>query len=289
MDTEKCRILLAVIEEGSFSAAAARLGYTPSGVMRVVNALEKEIGFPVVARSPKGIVVTRDGKRLVPTLREFIWIEERIHQISADVRGLVTGDVSVGTYFSVAANWLPSVVGKMQRAYPQVHIAIEEGGNRVLYQGLEERRYDCCITTYRPFQGDWIPLAKDEMMVWLPMDHPYAKAAAYPIEKLAAENFIQILPGQDTDTEWLMKEEHIQCQKQFSSVDNYTIYRLVEAGIGVSMNNKLMTASWNGHIAIVPMDPPHYIELGIAVPSMAHASPAVRKFIDYMLQWVERE
>ncbi len=282
METEKCRVLLAVIREGSFSAAAKRLGYTPSGIMRAVNALEKEIGFPVVARNPKGIVVTKDGKRMLPTIREFVRLEEQIHQTSAQICGLDVGDVSVGTYFSVAANWLPPIIGAFQKDYPKIHVALEECANREMYRGLEERRFDCCITTPRPFQGDWLPLRKDEMMVWLPANHPLAQATAYPMQRLTEENFIQPLPGHDTDVEKLLQKEQIHCQERFSSVDNYTTYRLVEAGLGVSINNKLMTASWHGRVAVLPMDPPHYIELGIAVPSLAHASPAVRKFIAYV-------
>lgn len=282
METEKCRVLLAVIREGSFSAAAKRLGYTPSGIMRAVNALEKEIGFPIVARNPKGIVVTKDGERMLPSIREFVRVEEQIHQTSAQICGLDVGDVSVGTYFSVAANWLPPIIGAFQKDYPKIHVALEECANREMYRGLEERRFDCCITTPRPFHGDWLPLRQDEMMVWLPAHHPLAKERAYPIQRLAEENFIQPLPGHDTDVEKLLQKEQIHCQERFSSVDNYTTYRLVEAGLGVSINNKLMTASWHGSVAVLPMDPPHYIELGIAVPSLAHASPAVRKFIAYV-------
>ena len=40
MDTEKCRVLLTVLHERSLSAAAEALGYTPSGISRLVDSLE---------------------------------------------------------------------------------------------------------------------------------------------------------------------------------------------------------------------------------------------------------
>lgn len=46
MDTEKCRVLLTVLHERSLSAAAEALGYTPSGISRLVDSLERETGFP---------------------------------------------------------------------------------------------------------------------------------------------------------------------------------------------------------------------------------------------------
>ena len=51
MDTEKCRALLAVLEAGSLSAAAEKLDYTPSGLSRMMAALEQELGFPLLSRS----------------------------------------------------------------------------------------------------------------------------------------------------------------------------------------------------------------------------------------------
>ena len=69
MDTEKCRALLAVLEAGSLSAAAEKLDYTPSGLSRMMAALEQELGFPLLCRSHNGVQPTRACRTLLPTLR----------------------------------------------------------------------------------------------------------------------------------------------------------------------------------------------------------------------------
>ena len=51
MDTEKCRALIAALELGSLTAAAESLGYTPSGISRMMAALEDEMGFPLLIRN----------------------------------------------------------------------------------------------------------------------------------------------------------------------------------------------------------------------------------------------
>lgn len=65
MDTEKYRALLAVLEAGSLSAAAEKLDYTPSGLSRMMAALEQELGFPRTAacsrRAPAGRCCRRCG------------------------------------------------------------------------------------------------------------------------------------------------------------------------------------------------------------------------------------
>jgi DNA-binding transcriptional LysR family regulator len=289
MDTEKCKILLTAVQTGSMSAAAAELGYTPSGVTRAINALEKELGFPVLARTAKGVALTKDGERILPALRELVHWDRHIQELGAQIRGLVAGEITIGAYFSVAANWLPPIIRAFQEAYPDIRIHIAEGGNSQLRNWLEERKIDCVILSERhPYQGDWIFLQRDELMVWLPLDHRRARDAAFPVSELPTEDFIEELPGLDTDVEWLRRTEPLKLNVKFTAADNYTTYRMVEAGLGVGINNKLMTASWHGNVVVLPMEPPHYINLGIAIPSLKEASPAVRTFITYIKQWVRQ-
>lgn len=108
------------------------------------------------------------------------------------------------------------------------------------------------------------------------------------MKQLCHESFIEPLPQQDTDVVRILKEEHISYETRYTAIDNYTTYRMVEAGLGVSMNNRLMTAQWQGRVAILPMDPPHTITIGISIPSRDGASPAVKKFIHYVQQGISQ-
>ena len=55
MESEKCRVLLCAIDKGSITAAAEAMGYTISGVSRMMAALEAEVGFPLLRRSREGV------------------------------------------------------------------------------------------------------------------------------------------------------------------------------------------------------------------------------------------
>ena len=54
MDVEKARALICVVEEKSISAAANKMGYTPSGISRMMTSLEEELGFPLLIRKKEG-------------------------------------------------------------------------------------------------------------------------------------------------------------------------------------------------------------------------------------------
>ena len=96
MDTEKCYALLRSIELGSLSAAAQELGYTVSGMSRLVLSLEDELGFRLLNRSRSGVVPTRECELLLPAMRELARWAESCRQLAGEVRGLETGRIRVG-------------------------------------------------------------------------------------------------------------------------------------------------------------------------------------------------
>ncbi len=62
METEKCRALLRSVERGSITAAAEEMGYTVSGISRMISSLEAEVGFPLLLRRRDGVMPTRRCK-----------------------------------------------------------------------------------------------------------------------------------------------------------------------------------------------------------------------------------
>ena len=55
---------------------------------------------------------------------------------------------------------------------------------------------------------------------------------------------------------------------------------MVEAGLGISFNQRLISKRWKGEVAELPFSPPQYVTLGISLPSLRDASPAAKRLID---------
>jgi DNA-binding transcriptional LysR family regulator len=281
VDTVKCEALLHSVDGGSFSAAAERMGYTPSGITRMIDALEVEVGFPLVNRKRSGVTPTKEGTDLMPLIRAFVQSGKNIAEHAATIKGLVEGNIAIGTYFSIAAQWLPSVIRAFQDDHPGVSISMVEAGNAELAHLMAESRIDCCFTNRRLATGDWVPLAKDSIVAWIPTDWPEAELDAFPLDQMENKPFIMPLPGNKNDVETLIAEHRIHVDERFTANDGYTAWRMVEQGLGMSLNNYLMGCTWQGDVRVMPLDPPQEIELGISVPYLQAASPATRAFIEY--------
>lgn len=287
MDIVKCQAFLYSVDSGSFSLAGEKMGYTPSGITRMVNALENEVGFPMLIRNHQGVTLNEDGKRMIPFIREMVYQNEKAMQLSYEIQGLSVGSLTIGTYSSVAICWLPEIIKNFEIDYPNIKINIIEGGNSYLIDLLENKVADFCILSEYKMNFQWIPLKKDELVAWLPINHPRANSKSFPLKELNKSPFIKTLPDRDTDIERLFRRENIKPNVKFTTVDNYSTYAMVSADLGISLNNKLMSKNWSGNVVTLPFEPPQYIILGIAIPSLSNASLAAKKFIEYTKKYLD--
>lgn len=289
MESARCKAFLASAESGSFSKAAELLQYTPSGVSQLVSALEQDLGFPLLRRSRRGVTLTDGGERLLPAIRGFLRQEERIYQLAAEVKGLAVGHITIATYSSIATHWLPKVIRAFEKEYPHIELSIIEGVRQEVAQALDEAKADIGFLSYQEgMPYDWIPLAEDNMMAVLPRDHPLAGADCYPLARCQEESFIMPAMGRDADVAPMLEKNHITPQIRYATVETFTALTMIENGLGMTVTNDLITRNWICDVVKLPLDPPQQVTLGMAIPSMSHASPAVRRFVEYAVRALSR-
>lgn len=282
MDTEKCRALLCTIETGSLSAAAEQLGYTPSGISRMMAALELETGFPLLVRSRSGVEPTAECTQMLPVIRELAHWGALYTQRAAALRGLETGVITVGSAYSACYDWLSKTIAQFSAAHPGIEVRVLQGSSTYLYAALAEHRADFCIVSYREGNFEWLPLWHDPLVAWLPGNHPRANAASFPLRVFETEPHIETFPAQDTDNDRAFAQNGITPNTRHTTIDIHATYALVEAGLGVSLSNALVSYGWDtSGIAILPVDPPQYVDIGIAAPRSDDISPAAKRFLEF--------
>jgi DNA-binding transcriptional LysR family regulator len=282
MDISKCKVFLKSVELGSFSKAASVLGYSTSGVSQLVTTFEKEMGFPLLTRSNKGVKPTNNALKIIPVLREILLQEEKLYQINSEIKGLTVGNITIGAYSSIATHWLPPVIKGFQEIYPQIEIRLMEGIRQEVDSWLSDKITDIAFFTYKdPMPYDWIPLAKDPMLAILPQNHQFAEEPSYPLENCQYERFIMPALGRDDDVAELLSKNNLTPNISFSTLENFAALAMIEQGMGMSIMNELITKRWQCNVIKLPLDPPQYITFGIAILSLKTSSPAVKKFVKY--------
>jgi len=283
MEITQCEAVLKAVESGSLSAAAEALNYTQSGITRMIRSLEQELGYEVFFRSKHGVSLTENGKAMLPLFQDIVRSHSNAKEFSSHLTGLLKGTLNIGTYYSISALSLPPVLKSYCTLYPGITINLTEGGNREIYQWLNDGLMDFCFCARPPehVPCQWIHLFDDELMVWLPKDHPMADRASFPIRQLEQEPFIHTAPDHDTELDRLLRQYSLHPNTRYSTRDGFSAYKMVAAGLGISFNQRLIAQDWKKEITELSFDPPQYISLGIAVPLSRKLSPAAKVFVEH--------
>ncbi len=288
MDTAKCKAFITAAETGSLTKAAEILNYTPSGVSQLITAFENELGVKLLSRTKKGVAATSNGEKIIPYLRDYVQQENSVFQLASEMNGLVVGSVSIATYASIGMCWLPQIIADFQRDYPNIKIKVIEGSHSDQSHLLDNKQADIAFFSYKPqMKYDWIPVKEDRMIAILPENHPYAGKDKFPIKQCENEHLIFPCLGQDDDVLTLFDELGVNVDVEYATSETSSSLAMVENGLGMSVMNELITTKWPWKVAKVPLDPPRSITLGIAIPSLKHAAPAVGRFVQYAVKWFE--
>lgn len=280
MDTRKCIVLLSVLDKLNITEAAKSLGYTPSGVSRIIEAMEKELGFPLLIRSHDGVRPTTECRSLLFLFRELAALDKYLAESARNISGLKQGKIRIGTAYTAYIPTLFRTIQAFKTDYPETDIQIHEGLSAELIDKLLVNELDLCLCSSCPGSYEWIPLFSDPMTVMVSPDHPLAKTGHYPIKRLETDPFIDFCPGADTDGKRLLQKYHIKPNSRFTATSNQSAYLMVKAGLGVSLTNALHARAWSDGIVSLLTDPEVPISIGIAVINRQYLSPSVRLFLD---------
>ena len=191
METKKWEALLAAVELGSFTRAAARLGATQSGLTHMMNGLEREVGFPLLLRDRYGVRLTAAGERLLPAIRELVEANRRLEGQIAAQGSLKRESVRVAAYSSICMHWLPTIVQQFRWEFPDVSVDIRMGSVDEMYRWIREDKVDLSFAS-RQDRGryDWVPLWDDPLLAILPPDDPAGEGASFPVEAFGGREFL---------------------------------------------------------------------------------------------------
>ncbi|MFE7976067.1 LysR family transcriptional regulator [Streptomyces shenzhenensis] len=129
MRLEHVEELLVIAEEGSVTRAAARLHLSQPALTQHMQALERELGVPLLRRHKRGTHLTAAGRAFLEDAGPAV---ERVQKAMRTARRAVEGGevtVRLATIRSVSSGLLPSLVRSALRELPQMQIELSEFGH----------------------------------------------------------------------------------------------------------------------------------------------------------------
>ncbi len=276
------------VERGSFTKAAEDLNYAQSSVSKMIADLEKEWGMTLLERSKKGVCLTSAGEQLLPVLRKVLNEHRELEEQIDGLKGLETGLVRIGTFSSVAINWLPEIFSQLQKEYPGIEYEMLLGDYEEVEHWIDVGRVDCGFLRLPTATNlDAIPLTNDEYKVVLPPGHAFAVRETVAITQLQQQPFLLLEHGGKTEVSDLLEKYKVNPDIRFTTWEDFAIMAMVEKGMGISILPDLILKRVPYRLEIRSLEEPYYRTIGLAMKNRDHVTPAVRKFMEYLALFQE--
>ncbi len=235
MHIESLKVFCDLIDTRSFSKAAAKNFISQSAVSQQIRTLEDRFNKKLVERSRGGTMSpTTAGMTFYQGCREIM---DRFNSLTEEMKGLgnvVSGQIRVGTIYSVGIHELSPVLKRFIKSYPQVNVHIEYSRPNKVYEDVLNHVIDIGIVAYptpRP-QIEVIPFGNDPLVLVCSPEHELAGKKRIDIAALDGQRFIgferdiptrkavdKILRDRGITVQYVMELDNIETVKQSVEAD----------------------------------------------------------------------
>ena len=287
MNLGQLELLVALIETGSFSEAADRIGLTQSAVSHGLAKMEQELGVMLVERGRRGVSLTETGKEVLTHTREALASLEAIRQAAATARGGPVGRMRFGVAYPLAARLLVGILGDFQRQYPQIDLVLFEGTGQEVEEWVAGSVVDIGIVRHPIPDIESRLLVQDEVCVVFPAGHRFCHAPHVDAVALAGEPLILPRSGSRFVAEALREsgQGDTRLWYKYTVSDPRTIYLMVRDGLGVTLMPRAMLPDDLDGLLSLPLSPAMPFRVGLGVRSWEAASPVAKLFTQTAEAW----
>ena len=293
MNTDRCELLLKILEKGSLAGAAEDMGYSASAVSRSLETLEAEAGFCILRRGRQGVALTKEGELLLPAIREIALAGRHYKEAVARVSGIESGDVTIGSAYPRFYPDITGIIEQFSEAYPHIRVTVVDGTSSEIAERVTAGEVDLGIISYREeYAGRererWHHLLWDRLVIALAKSDPLAERESLTAADLKGRPYIEMYPGRESDNSRYFERNGLRPNTVFSATDTLAMYFMVKAGLGVSMTNEMLLPELPDDIAYVPLEGAEPVEVGVVFPERGTESPAARIFRRFALERLDR-
>lgn len=278
-------VLQKIVELGSFTKAADKLGYTQSAVSQIIASLEEELAIKLLYRSRVGIRLTLEGEELYPFIQRAVFQHQAMQEKADEIKGLETGLIRIGTISSISCHWLPGLIKHFQELYPKVRFVLHQGDYTSIPEWVRTGEVDFGFVNPDAVSGLETQFIKEgELRAVVPADHTLAARPSVTLEELAKEPFLLLEEGNLSEPLEAFRALGLEPDITLRVHDDYSILSMIETGLGISILPELVLRKTNYEVAILPIEPAVTRKIGLVMKEQQTLPIACKHFLAFLMR-----
>lgn len=283
------RVVKAIADAGSITAAAAALGYSQPAVSQQLKRLEQRLGVALVERVGRGVRLTDAGRVLARHASAVTTALDAAAGELAELRGLRTARVRLTAFPSASPTIVPKLLADLAQRHPGIALTYVEAEPPEAVDAVRNDRTDIALTFSYPGDRDdphgtsarglsVRTVGTDELLAVLPASHPSAGPGTLDVAALAHEDWIAGCPRCRGHLLELCGRAGFSPRIAFETDNFVAVQGFVAQGIGVATLPRMAVESFPRlpGIAIVPLPHGEQRTIHTVTARGADRVPAVR-------------
>ncbi len=280
MSFTKYKAFIKVVELGSITKAAAELGYSQPGVSRMLDSLEDELGITLLVRNNTSVNATDEGKLILSCCREIVSHENDLFELTNSIKGLICGQIRIGSQNSMLVNFAPKVISAYALAYPNISLFLNEMPFEDITTQLASNRIDIGFASEFKVKGlEFHPLFDDPICLIVNERHPFASYDKIPVTALNGCDFIMPEDGWDDPVKMVYSKKPFTPSVKYTVRGDTGAVSMVSENLGAYIISKMQTSLLPGNVVVKEFEENVFRTMGFGVRSLKKASPAVKEFV----------
>ena len=249
LDLHTVRIVRAIAEHGSITAAAATLGYSQPALSQHLRRAEDRLGTPLALRAGGGGRPPAPGRVVARHSGAILAALTTADDELARLVDHFAGTVRLAAFPSASSTIIPSLIARLAEQRPALELVYTEAEPPEALAMLTEGQVEIAVTFSYP--GDpadphadlvgteTVPLFDDPVAVVLPNDHPLATSPAVGLGELDGDAWIAGCPLCRGHLLAACTTLGFRPRIAHATDNSVAVLALVAAGVGVALQPRL--------------------------------------------------
>ncbi|MGY2376676.1 LysR family transcriptional regulator [Pseudomonas sp. SDO524_S393] len=273
------RLLVAVADHGSITAAAERVGMTQSAASQAMAAMEATLGAQLFTREPRKTLPTALGLNVIEQARVMLGALQAIRNTVEEARPTLRGTIRIASFPKVLETFLTPLLQRFAQLYPGIDVTTLDVTDNEVLTLLKADLIDLGVVLNPKPEQNATVLGRDYWMAVVPADHAFAQRPAdarVSLAELLEQPFVLATGGCTANARSLGAAAGLTLSDIRVEVREWSsAFSLVREGVGVTLVPELALPSQRDGLRVMPLTEPLHREFALVGSPSRPPSAAV--------------
>jgi DNA-binding transcriptional LysR family regulator len=244
------RYFIATAELGKVSSAAVNLNVSQSAITSAIKALEEDLGAQLFTRKSNGVSLTYEGHQFLQHAHNIVAAVSEATRSPRRTSENITGNVELGVTYTVAGYFLPSLLARFMRAFPNVTVNLRERERGRIEHEIVSGKLDLAVMLVSNLQNDAAidaeVLIRSRRRLWAGANHHLIARDEVSLKDVAEEPYVMLTVDEANITAMRYWEvTPYRPQILFSTYSVEAVRSMVATGMGVTILSDMVYRPWS--------------------------------------------